>query len=284
MIAGDRIKVAARRQSLVGPERMIPSASYQPFARCGRFGACGNALLHLVERLAADQVDIELFKTAGGEMGVRIIESGHHKAPVQVDHLRALCFQLLYFRIGANGNDLAAQHGNGLDPFCQPCRIEILRPGNVIRNVGRAYINIAVDEDHLRRIFDLRRGKTCHCEHHQHSRENFHSCTPVSASRASRIRFNPRSRLLQSNHSRSVCAPPPSPPEPMVMASFPAASGMLASVEASRGTDLILRWASTARITCTMRAFCGSSAAGRSPMLSTATLIFCPLAGDEACL
>src|SRR5947209_2544890 len=213
-----------------------------------------------------------------------IIEPGHHKAPVQVHHFSTRGLQLLHFSICANRNNPAAQYGNGLGTLIDRRRNEILRPGNVVRNGRRTHVDVAVDEDHIRRIFYLSRGETCHCEHHEHSKRDFHSCTPVSASRASRIRFSPRSRLLQSNHSRSVCAPPPSPPEPMVMASFPAASGMLASVEASRGTDLILRWASTARITCTMRAFCGSSAAGRSPMLSTATLIFCPLAGDEACL
>src|SRR5205814_5905706 len=110
-------------------------------------------------------------------------------------------------------------------------RRQVWRLGYVGGYVRGAGVNIAINENNVRRIFSLRRRNTCHCEHHQHSQENFHSCTPVNASRASRIRFNPRSRFVHSNHSRRVCAPPPSPPEPMVIASLPKESGILASVE-----------------------------------------------------
>src|SRR5581483_2545916 len=45
--------------------------------------------------------------------------------------------------------------------------------------------------------------------------------TPASVNALSRIRLSPTSRALVSNHSCSVCAPPPAPPAPIATASFP---------------------------------------------------------------
>src|SRR5438309_12133670 len=59
-----------------------------------------------------------------------------------------------------------------------------------------------------------------------------HSPTPApaNASIVNKIRFNPNSRPLLSNHSCKVCAPPPDPPPPMAIASSPSDNGIFASV------------------------------------------------------
>src|SRR5262249_18304567 len=49
MIAGDGVEVLANGRLLYGPQRMVPAAAGDPLAPRGRFGARGNALLHLVE-------------------------------------------------------------------------------------------------------------------------------------------------------------------------------------------------------------------------------------------
>src|SRR5207245_6649839 len=112
-----------------------------------------------------------------------------------------------------------------------------------------------------------------HGNHVQQERANperayvcLHSPAPASASRVSRIRLSPSSRPLQSNHSCRVWAPPPEPPPPMAMASWPSDRGMLASVEARCTCATFPSCASTARITCSMRALDSSSPAGRLPI------------------
>src|SRR5208337_635570 len=92
------------------------------------------------------------------------------------------------------------------------------------------------------------------------------SPAPASASMVSRIRFSPSSRPLLSNHSCKVCAPPPDPPPPMAMASSPIDSGMFASVDARCTCAALFNCASTARITCKIRAPVANSPAGRFPM------------------
>src|SRR6185369_17418797 len=103
-------------------------------------------------------------------------------------------------------------------------------------------------------------------------RGELHNATPARPIRVSRMRLRPSSRPLQSNHSCKVCAPPPVPPPPMAMASSPNDNGMLASVDARCTCAALPSCASTARITCRMRALGYSSPAGRFPITTTSQL------------
>src|SRR5437762_6373309 len=223
MIPGLRINILAAGKPLIGPFRVVPALPHQPFSGSSGFRAGRYALLHLLQGFGSNQVCVEFFKSAGRKMGVSIVESRHNKVAAQINHLGLGAFELLYFLIRARSNDLARGHCNSLDPGCS------------------ARIDIAIDKHDFRRSFLLSRERTSQGEYREYNQQHFHSCTPVRAKRARRIRLSPRSRLVQSNHSRMVWAPPPSPPEPMVMASRPSESGMLASVEAKRGMDWILR-------------------------------------------
>src|SRR5260221_3493532 len=224
---------------------MVPSPAYDPFARCRRFGPSRNALLHIIERLAPYQVNVQLFKTAGAKVYMGIVKTGHHKMPAQIDYLRFWSFEFLYLVVRADRDDFSIRN-------CQSTgssgKMGLFGRGGPHKTCVGCGIDIAIHKNYIsRRLQLLRRRETSHCEHHQNSQKNFHSCTPVSANKTNRIRLSPRSRLLQSNHSRNVCAPPPSPPAPIVVASSPRASGTFASVEASRGKDSIRKCLSTAR-------------------------------------
>ena len=75
----------------------------------------------------------------------------------------------------------------------------------------------------------------CRAESHRLA----HHCWRVAIPSSSRRR--PRSRPCGSYHSPGACAFPPRPPEPSATVGIPAASGMLASVDARSNRDVIPR-------------------------------------------
>src|SRR3981081_4189464 len=195
--------------------------------------------------------------------------------PAQINHLRLRPLELFDLGVLADSLDAVAAHGNCL--FAEDrAKLRIRRHAGVnirvqIDNVGLGAGNLCAAGH---RSLRPRGYGTQDCE----GRETpHHSSTPTpappaSASRISRIPFSPSSRPLESNHSCKVCAPPPDPPPPMAMASCPNDSGMFASVEARCTCAALLSCASTARITCRMRAPGCNSPAGRLPITTTSQL------------
>ena len=53
MIASNGVDVSPRGCFLFGPQRVVPTAAYDPLARPGGLDPRGDALLHVIERFAA---------------------------------------------------------------------------------------------------------------------------------------------------------------------------------------------------------------------------------------
>src|SRR5260370_21920413 len=197
-----------------------------------------------------------------------VVEAGHHEASAQIDDFGRWAFELLDFFVGSRRADFAIGDSEGLHALVLNRANPRILPAAFCYDGYCTRINVTIDKDQVRGLRRLCAGEirhSCGCEQQD---QQSHSFTPVRVNKVSSMRLSPRSRLVQSNHSRRVCAPPPSPPVPMVVASLPNAMGILASVEATRGTDLIPKCASTAPTTCMMRASAGDSEAGRSPVHS----------------
>src|ERR1051326_5794046 len=94
--------------------RVVPATANNPFSRPGSLYARRNALFHVVKRLAAHQVNIQLFKSAGAKMHVSVIEAGHHEMPAEIDDLGLGAFKFLDFIVGTCSNDVAARNGERL--------------------------------------------------------------------------------------------------------------------------------------------------------------------------
>ena len=124
----------------------------------------------------------------------------------------------------------------------------------------------------LRELCVVPRTRTQDGTPQTHPQSKLHSPTPASAIIVSKIRFNPNSRPLESNHSCKVCAPPPDPPPPMAIASCPRESGIFASVDARCTCAALASCESTARTTCKIRAPARNSPAGRFPITTTSQL------------
>src|SRR5205823_14908853 len=105
MIAINGIQVAAVGKTVVSPQSMVSAPSYEPLTRPGSFGAGGDALFHFIQRFCAHQVNIELFKATGSQVGMSVIESGHDEMPAQINHLGLWPFQLLNVCIGPDGDN-----------------------------------------------------------------------------------------------------------------------------------------------------------------------------------
>src|SRR5207244_3373789 len=114
----------------------------------------------------------------------------------------------------ANGKDAVSLHRN---------RFLALDGGKL--SIGRhAGVHIGVHKNDVGLGLGVGRGGAGLPDTHGSENENKHSpsetrlaChthspTPASVSMVSRMRLRPSSRPLESNHSCSVCAPPPDPP------------------------------------------------------------------------
>src|SRR4051812_5180618 len=110
MIACYRVNVFLCRRFLFCPQRMVPATANYPLSRPGGLDASGNALLHVIQRFAADKIDVEFFKAAGAEMHVRVIKAGHHKLAAEVDDLSLWAFELLNFFVRSSGDDFSIRN------------------------------------------------------------------------------------------------------------------------------------------------------------------------------
>src|SRR5262249_2281051 len=117
MIGCDCVQVLAAWQPLVTPQRVVPAATDNPFACTGSFRAVRNALLHLLQRFGAGQINIELLKPTRGQVSVGVIEAGHDKVPAQIDDLSFLVSESQYLFAKANRDDLAVRNRNSPEPF-----------------------------------------------------------------------------------------------------------------------------------------------------------------------
>src|SRR5262249_32923586 len=135
MIAGDGVNIAAHRRLLLGPERVVPAAALDPFARRGGLYSRGDALLHLIERFGSDKVYVQLFKSAGTKMHMSIVETRHNEVAAQIDDLGLGAFKLLDLFIGTDGQDLAAGNRQRLDARLRNFRLE-WRRHSIFRDGG----------------------------------------------------------------------------------------------------------------------------------------------------
>src|SRR4029077_7382133 len=85
MVAGNLVYIPARGDGLDGPEVFVPAAAQNPVPRGGRFDLSANAFAKLVERLHADEIDVQTLGPAFGKVDVRVIESRHDELSAQID-------------------------------------------------------------------------------------------------------------------------------------------------------------------------------------------------------
>src|SRR2546425_3798735 len=191
-------------------------------------------------------------------MQVSVIESRHHKTSVQINDLGLRPFQLENIAFRTHGLDATAAESHRFGA------LDLLKR----RHDCDSGVNVSVEKNRVSFRVCLLLLRLSHGNRAQQEDggSQVHPLTPARVSRVSRMRLSPSSRPLQSNHSCRVWAPPPRPPPPMAMASWPSDRGMLASVEARCTCATFPSCASTARITCSMRALDSSSPAGRLPI------------------
>ena len=89
------IELLARRQDLLRPNGVVPSATLQPFARRGNLRGTLDAVEHLLKSLASRQVDRELDATRLAQVRVRIVDAWHGEGAAEVNELRLrpLCLE-----------------------------------------------------------------------------------------------------------------------------------------------------------------------------------------------
>ena len=89
-------------------------------------------------------------------MHVRVIESGHHEMPAEVDYLGVFSLKLLNVRVGANRNDAVAAHGNRLGALQEHSSHDGI--ASIFANQKDcAGKNVAIDEDAVNRLWGLSR-------------------------------------------------------------------------------------------------------------------------------
>ena len=115
-----------------------PSRRRRSSRRRRRLGMLGNALLHLRQRLHADQVDLQQLLAAGGQMQVRIVEAGHDEVSAEIDDFGVAAFQFANVVVRADGDDASVTDCHGL--------------GASRRGLG---VDVAVEEDHVGRTSAL---------------------------------------------------------------------------------------------------------------------------------
>ena len=132
MVSRDLVDVLTRGQLLAGPEGVVPAAADDPVARRCRLRVVGNALLHLRQRLHADQVNLQQKQSAGSQMQVSIVEAGHNEMSAEIDDFGVAAFQFADVVIRADGDDASVTDCHGLSARR--------------RGLG---VDVAVEEDHV---------------------------------------------------------------------------------------------------------------------------------------
>ena len=117
MVAGNLVYIPARGDGLDGPEVFVPAAAQNPVPWGGRFDLSANAFAKLVERLHADEIDVQTLGPAFGKVDVRVIESGHDELPAQIDYLGLRAFQLEDLGVLSDGFNAITANGNRLRAF-----------------------------------------------------------------------------------------------------------------------------------------------------------------------
>jgi hypothetical protein len=93
-------------------------------------------LLHVGQRPAADQVHIQLLKTAACQVRVSIVEAWHGEPMLKINDLRLLTLQLFDVNSCAHCHNLSARNGDRIGP-----------PGSFRGARVRSGINVTVDEN-----------------------------------------------------------------------------------------------------------------------------------------
>src|ERR1041385_6174406 len=114
MVVRYRVNVCLCWCFLLRPQCMVPAASNNPLAGTSGLHTSSDALLHVVERLAAHQINIQLFKAARAQMHMSVVEAGHHKVTTKIDNLGFWALEFLNFLVSAGSNDVAARNSERL--------------------------------------------------------------------------------------------------------------------------------------------------------------------------
>src|SRR5271157_3968919 len=120
MAASHCVKVLTGRQLTARPQRVVPSTTHQPIAGSGGFGAGGDALLHLLQRTRAAQVNTLCLEASLFQVYVGVVEAGHHEVTAEIDHLGMRAFELADIIVRADSNDAVSAHAYRLrTPWCR---------------------------------------------------------------------------------------------------------------------------------------------------------------------
>src|SRR5579864_3723271 len=128
---------------------MVPAAANYPFSWGRSLDACGDALLHVVERFAAHEIDVQFFKAAGTKMHVSVIKAGHHKVSAEIDHKRVFAAMSRGFLAKPQPTDLAPGNSYGAESYLwgRFFGSNVLRPH--LSRWNNAGINVPVNEDYV---------------------------------------------------------------------------------------------------------------------------------------
>ena len=154
---------------------MVPSPSGEPLS--GSDGGCGklDALLHVVERGAADQVDGELGAPAFAEMEMRVVKARHDEGSGEVDFLGRWSGELQSIVIAGRGDDFSLADDEGGDKVRLGCAGGLFRRKG-LKNQPFARQDMAVEIDGVRcGICVLRRHKGRDGAGKQNGQQKFHA-------------------------------------------------------------------------------------------------------------
>src|SRR5262249_62027701 len=106
MAGANSVQVLPAWQLLRLPHRVVPAAAQNPFPGSGFLRALCDALLHLLQRLHANQINFELGLSSVGEMTVRIVEPRHVGLANEIEDL-SLCALVGKELVTADWDDIA---------------------------------------------------------------------------------------------------------------------------------------------------------------------------------
>src|SRR5258708_3735610 len=216
MIGGDFVNIPARRQLFPLPKSLVPARAKNPFCRLSGIYAFANPLAKLLQRPYAGEINGQSLETSVGQVHVRVVEAGHHKMALEVHNCGCRPFQLQDVGLTADRKNAFAAYRQGLGAL------------NLVERRGSGHAGVNVGMKINRVSFNGRRCLGTHAGREKNRRDQetklgHHLAAPARARTISKMRCRPKSLPVVSNHSWSVWAPPPAPPEPMAMPSLPRA-------------------------------------------------------------
>src|SRR5262245_45427487 len=117
MVAGHLVDVPAARQFLDGPEGMIPTAAYNPFAGSGCSQAGANPLAKIGQRLRPRQVHGISLEASGRQVKMGIVESRHNEVPGQIDDFGVRTLEFQDFGVVTHGHNAVSTNRESLGPL-----------------------------------------------------------------------------------------------------------------------------------------------------------------------